>query len=337
MAFSRSPDPRTGLYLRWPLLAGVLIALPFIGLTGYELHLFIISAIFVILSSSLSLIMGYGGLLSLAHAAFFGIGAYTSALLFMNFRLSMWVGLPAAGIASAIAAICVGSLFLKVRGHRFVITSLAFVEIMRLIAVNAVDLTRGQMGLPGIQAPVLTIPGIGTIDFASKTAFYFLAVGGAAICVWTVARIVHSPIGWGLLALRENENLGESVGVSAFRHAMIAFVVGAFFAGIAGSLYAHYTGFVSPDLFFFSYTVTMLVMVVIGGKATILGPIVGAIAFTFLPEYLRVVAQYRLVLVGVVLLATVLAFPNGLVELWSRWLRPAFLHLRTLRSRDNAA
>ena len=324
------------MLLRLLIIVAVL-AVPFIVGSGYNLHLFILSAIFVILSSSLSLIVGYGGMLSLAHAAFFGIGAYTSALLFLDLHLSMWWGLPAAAIVSAVAAAIVGSLFLKVRGHRFVIISLAFVEIIRIIAINEVDLTRGQMGLPGIRAPVLTIPGLGTIDFASKTVFYYLAVLCAAICVLVVARIVRSPIGWGLLALRENEHLGESVGVSAFRHAMIAFVVGAFFAGVAGSLYAHYTGFISPDMFFFDYTVTMLVMVVIGGKATIAGPVIGAIAFTFLPEYLRVAAQYRLVLEGLVLLLVILTCPNGLVELWERWVQPIVLPVHATRKDRNAA
>jgi branched-chain amino acid transport system permease protein len=224
----------------------------------------------------------------------------------------------AAALAGALMAFAVGALVLRVRGNRFIITTVAFAEIMHLIALNAVDLTRGQMGLPGVAAPKLTLPGLGTIDFSSKIAFYFVALAAATLCVATVARIVRSPIGWGLAALRENENLGESVGVSAFRHAMIAFVVGGLFAGVAGALYAHYLQFVSPDLFLFSYTSTMLVMVVIGGKTTIIGPVVGAIIFTFVPEYLRVVNEFRLVLVGAVLLLAVVAFPDGLAALWRR-------------------
>jgi branched-chain amino acid transport system permease protein len=137
--------------------------------------------------------------------------------------------------------------------------------------------------------------------------------------VATVARIVRSPIGWGLAALRENERLGESLGVSAFRHAMLAFVVGGFFAGIAGSLNAHYMNFVSPDIFSFSITTTVLVMVVIGGKTSVAGPIIGALVFTILPETLRIADQFRLVFLGVVLLATILVFPKGLAELWQRW------------------
>jgi branched-chain amino acid transport system permease protein len=322
MASSNAPSrrPRTRAAL---VVAGValLLSLPFILGQGYELHLLIVAAIFTMLASSLSLIVGHAGLLSLGHAAFFGIGAYVSALLYLRLGVPMWGGIVAAGCVSAVAAFLVGALVLRVRGNRFIITTVAFAEITRIIVLNAVGLTRGQMGLPGIAAPVVTLPGIGSVDFGHKAAFYYVALAGAALCVWTVARIVRSPIGWGLAALRENESLGESVGVSAFRHAMIAFVVGAFFAGVAGSLYAHYLNFVSPDLFLFSYTTTMLVMVVIGGKATIVGPVLGAVLFTFVAEYLRAIDQYRLVILGAILLVAVLAFPGGLTDLGARLVR----------------
>ena len=299
-------------------LTAAVVAAPFVLGQGYELHLLIVAAIFTILASGLSLIVGYAGLLSLGHAAFFGIGAYTSALLYLKYGVPMWGGLVAAAFVSAMAAFLVGALVLRVRGNRFIITTVAFAEIMRLIAVNWVGLTRGQMGLAGVKAPVLVIPAVGTIDFSSKTAFYFLAVVLAAVCIATVARIVRSPIGWGLAALRENERLGESVGISSFRHAMIAFVVGAFFAGIAGSLNAHYLNFVSPDYFTFSYTTTILVMVVIGGKTSLAGPVIGALIFTVLPEVLRIADNFRLIFLGAILLVTILTFPKGIVELWQR-------------------
>lgn len=316
-----SSAPSGGRPARWvggAAIAAALLAMPLLLGEGYQLHLLIVAAIFTMLASSLSLVVGYAGLLSLGHAAFFGIGAYVSALLYLRAGVPMWGGIFAAGIVSAVAAFLVGALVLRVRGNRFIITTVAFAEITRIIVLNAVDVTRGQMGLPGIAAPVVALPGIGTIDFGHKAAFYYVALAGAALCIWTVARIVRSPIGWGLAALRENESLGESVGVSAFRHAMIAFTVGAFFAGMAGSLYAHYLNFVSPDLFLFSYTTTMLVMVVIGGKATILGPVLGAVLFTVLAEYLRAVDQYRLVILGAILLVAVLTFPKGLVDLGAR-------------------
>jgi branched-chain amino acid transport system permease protein len=317
MAYSSAPERQALHRALWAGGALLLVAAPFVIGQGYELHLLIIAAIFTIVASSLSLLVGYAGLLSLGHAAFFGLGAYVSALLFLRLGVSMWGGLLCAAAISALAAWLVGGLVLKVRGNRFIITTVAFAEIMHLVAVNAVGLTRGQMGLDGVAAPKLEIPGLGVIDFGTKIAFYYLAVAMAALCVAVIARIVRSPIGWGLAALRENESLGEAVGVSAFRHAMIAFVVGGFFAGIGGALYGHYMQFVSPDLFLFSYTTTMLVMVVIGGKMSIAGPIIGAVALTVLPEYLRVATTYRLVLLGAILLVAILAFPNGLASLWT--------------------
>jgi branched-chain amino acid transport system permease protein len=295
-----------------------MIALPFVLGESYALHLTIIAGIFAILASSLALIVGQAGLLSLGHAAFFGLGAYTSALLYLNAGISLWGGLLAAFIVAGLGAFLVGVLVLRVRGNRFVITTLAFAEICRLVALNTVDITHGQMGLAGVNAPVLDIAGLLVLDFNKKVYFYFVVLLALVLCLAVVRRIVQSPLGLGLAALRENERLGESVGVSAFRQAMLAFVVGGAFAGVAGSLQAHYLNFVSPDLFQFSYTTTILVMVVIGGKATIAGPVAGAVLFTLLPEMLRIADSYRLVFLGAVLLATILVLPNGVTELWER-------------------
>lgn len=296
----------------------VMVMLPFALGESYALHLTIIAGIYAILASSLALIVGQAGLLSLGHAAFFGLGAYTSALLYLNAGVSMWGGLVAAFVVGAIGAFLVGGLVLRVRGNRFIITTVAFAEISRLVVLNSVDITRGQMGLPGINAPVIDIAGLLVLDFNKKVYFYFIVLLGLLLCLATARRIVRSPLGLGLAALRENERLGESIGVSAFRHAMLAFVVGGAFAGMAGSLQAHYLNFVSPDLFLFSITTTILVMVVIGGKATIAGPVVGAVLFTLLPEMLRIADSFRLVFLGTVLLITILVLPNGVIELWDR-------------------
>ncbi len=309
--------------------AAAVVAVPLV-IGGYHLHLLIMAAIFAILAASLGLVIGYAGLLSLGHVAFFGIGAYTSALLFLKFGISMWWGLLAAAALSSVMAFLLGALILRVRGNRFVIVTVAFAEIMRLIAHNWVDLTRGQMGLPGILPPKIAFLGI---DFNDKASFYYLVVVIAFLCIWMLSRIARSPLGWGFLAVRENETLGESVGVSAYRHAMAVFVVGAFFAGIAGSLYAHYINFIAPDLFYFSYTTILLVMVVMGGLGTIAGPVIGALVFTLVPEYLRVASEYRLVFFGAILIVGILFVPRGLIELWERALRALPARVRELMAR----
>lgn len=302
----------------WAAGAAVIIALPLVLGEGYHLHLVIMATIFAIMAAGLDITVGFGGLLSLGHAAFFGIGAYTSALLYLHFGVPMWGGLFGGAAMAALAAFLLGTLILKIRGHRFVITTVAFAEIARLVAYNWTDLTRGQRGLPGILPPVVHIPGLGTIDFVSKTAFFYVTAVIAVISIGVAWRIAHSPMGRGFVALRENENLAESVGIDARWYAILAFTIGAFFGGIGGSLYAHYVSFVGPDLFYFSYTTIFLVMVVTGGKGTIVGPVIGAFAFTLLPEYLRVANEFRLVFFGAILVVVMLFFPNGLYELWLR-------------------
>jgi branched-chain amino acid transport system permease protein len=302
----------------WAVGVPAALACPWVLGEGYHLHLVIMSLIFAIAAASLGLIVGYAGLLSLGHTAFFGLGAYVSALLFLHGGVPLWGGMLAGAAAAAAVAFLLGRAILGVRGHRFVIVTVAFAEIMRLVAYNWVDVTRGPQGLPGILAPKLALPGLGAIDFTAKTNFYYLALVVAFVCIALLSRIARSPLGWGFLALRENEQLGESIGVGAFRHAMLAFVIGAFFAGIGGALYAHYLNIVSPDVFFFSNPTMLLVMVVMGGLGTIAGPVVGAFVFTALPEYLRVASDYRLVFFGSLLIVAVLFFPRGLVELGER-------------------
>lgn len=302
----------------WSALVAIIVVLPHMLGEGYHLHLLIMATIFAIVTVALDIVVGYAGLLSLGHAGFFGIGAYASALLYLHFGIPMWGGMVAGAVLAAAAAFLLGVLILNVRGHRFVISTVAFAEIMRLVAYNWTELTRGQRGLPGILPPVLDLPGIGSINFVSKTAFFYLAVIIAAVCIAVMWRIAHSPLGNAFVALRENENLAESVGIDARRHAIIAFTIGGFFGGIGGSLYAHYVSFVGPDVFYFSYTTIFLVMVVTGGMGTIVGPILGALVFTLVPEYLRIAEGYRLIFFGGILILVMLFVPNGLVEIWTR-------------------
>lgn len=300
-----------------PLMTAVvvvgLVAVPGVIRDHYYLHLFIVSGVFVLLALGLDLVVGYVGQLSLAHAAFFALGAYTSALFFLRLRLSMWVGLPAAAVVAALTALALGWVILRVRGHRFVIITVAFAEILKLAATNWVDVTRGFMGLPGLHMPAIVVPGWGTFELASKERVYYVVLAAALLSFWLCRRLVRSPIGQAFVLVRENEALAESLGLSAFRYCMIAFVVGAALAGAAGSLYAHYIGFVSPDLFGFSYMTIMLIMVILGGKGTLVGPALGAVVFTFLPELLREAAGLRMVIFAAILIVATLYMPRGIV------------------------
>ncbi|HEY3583496.1 MAG TPA: branched-chain amino acid ABC transporter permease, partial [Casimicrobiaceae bacterium] len=279
----------------------------------YFLHLCIVAGVFVVAVLGLDLIVGYVGQLSLAHAAFFAMGAYVSALLFMRLQWSMWLGLPAAALLVGFVAFALGAVILRTRGHRFIIITVVFAELMKLVATNWVDMTRGFMGLPGLSLPKLSLPGVGTLDITAKSHFFYVVLIAAIAAFLLCRALVRSSIGRKFVLIRENEPLAESLGISAFRYAMIAFVVGAALAGAAGSLYAHYVGFVSPDLFNFSYVTIMLIMVILGGKGTLVGPALGAVLFTFLPELLREASHWRMITFATILIVATLFMPKGII------------------------
>jgi branched-chain amino acid transport system permease protein len=276
----------------------------------YHLHILIMAGIFAILALSLNLLLGYTGQLSLGHAAFFGIGAYTSALLTLSLEWSVWPALAAATVTAGLAGWAIGRLALKLRGAYFVLVTISFAGVISLVSVNWMELTNGPLGLPGIPAPSL-----GPWSLRSKPAYYCLVVVAVA-ATWLVChRLVNSRIGRAFVALRENEPLAESVGIDVTRYLVMAAVVSAAMAGLAGGLYAHYTRFVSPEVFLFSYTVTMVIMVVAGGKGTLAGPLVGAVLFTALPEALREATswQWQMLAYGVILVLIVFFLPRGIV------------------------
>jgi branched-chain amino acid transport system permease protein len=300
------------------LVAAALVTLPLWLASAYHLHVIIMAGIFTILALSLNLLLGYTGQLSLGHAAFFGIGAYTSALLTLSLQWPFWLGLPSAAAAAGVAGWAIGRLALKVRGAYFVLVTISFAGVISLVSVNWMELTNGPLGLPGVPAPAL-----GGFSFRAKAAYYYLVLAAAAGCYLLCHRLVRSRLGRAFLALRENEALAESVGVDPTRTLVLAAVVSAAMAGVAGSLYAHYTRFVSPEVFLFSYTVTMVIMVVAGGKGTLAGPVVGAVLFTILPEALReaVAWQWQMLAYGVLLVLLVFFLPRGIVPALQAWRR----------------
>ena len=302
------------------ILAAAALALPFWLQSPYHLHVAIMAGIFGVLAMSLNLLLGYTGQLSLGHAAFFGIGAYTSALLTLKLDWSFW---PALGVAVALAALAgffIGRLALKLRGAYFVLVTISFAGVISLVSVNWIELTNGPLGLPGVPAPAL-----GPWSLRSKTAYYYLVLTAVGLSYLVCRRLVRSRIGRALVALRENEPLAESVGVDVTHYLVLAAVVSAAMAGLGGSLYAHYTRFVSPEVFLFTYTVTMVIMVVAGGKGTLAGPLVGAVLFTVLPEALRAAAswQWQMLVYGVLLVLLVFFLPHGIVP----WLAGAMPRL----------
>ncbi|HEX7126260.1 MAG TPA: branched-chain amino acid ABC transporter permease [Thermodesulfobacteriota bacterium] len=303
--------------LRPVLLAAAAVlalAVPWLAPGGYALHLAIMAALYAALALSLNLLLGYAGQLSLGHVAYFGLGAYAAALANLELGAPIWAGLAAGGALAAAAGLVIGGLAFKVRGAYFVILTVSFAEVIRLIALNWMDVTQGPLGLPGIT------------PFGSKTSAWFAALALAAASLVACHRIVRSRTGRALVALRENEPLARSIGIDVYRHLVVASALSAGMAGVAGGIYAHHQAFMSPEVFSFGYTVTMVIMVVAGGQGTLAGPVLGAILFTLLPEWLRAAQEWRLVVYAVILLAVVVFMPKGIVPTAAAWLgrrRPA--------------
>ena len=281
----------------------------------YHLHTLIMAGIFAVLALSLNLLLGYTGQLSLGHVAFFGIGAYATALLTVKLEWSPWIGLLAAVVLPGTAGYVIGRLALKLRGAYFVLLTISFAGCVSLVSVNWMDLTNGPLGVPGVPPLEIALPGLPALSLRSKPAFYYVVLAAVALSYLVCRALIRSRVGRALVALRENETLAASVGIDGTHYLVLAAVVSAAMAGFGGGLYAHYTRFVSPEVFLFTYTVTMVIMVVAGGKGTLAGPIVGAVLFTVLPEALRAATswQWQMLLYGVLLVGVLFFMPEGIV------------------------
>ena len=294
------------------VVGGFLLGMPLIVTSSYVMHVIIFSGIYIIFALSYDIVVGYLGMLSLAHPAFYGIGAYTSVLLVMKLDVPFIIALPLAGVMASIIALAVGFPALRLSYHSFAIVTLAFTLIMRAVWINWISLTNGPMGIPGVPRPTIDIPFLGAIDIETSTDYYYLILILVVLVCLFIYLMVYSRVGRALLSIRENEVLAETLGVNAFKYRMIAFAMGAFFAGIAGSITAHYITFVGPEFTDFYYITMLLIMVILGGSGTVHGVVIGAIAFTFIPEYLRISTEFRDVLYGFVLLLTIFFMPYGI-------------------------
>jgi branched-chain amino acid transport system permease protein len=281
----------------------------------YHLHTLIMAGIFAVLALSLNLLLGYTGQLSLGHAAFFGLGAYATGLLTVKLEWSPWIGLLAAVVLPGAAGYVIGRLALKLRGAYFVLLTISFAGCVSLVSVNWMDLTNGPLGLPGVPPLEIALPGLPALSLRTKPAFYYVVLAAVALSYLVCRALIRSRVGRALVGLRENETLAASVGIDGTHYLVLAAVISAAMAGFGGGLYAHYTRFVSPEVFLFTYTVTMVIMVVAGGKGTLAGPIVGAVLFTVLPEALRAATswQWQMLLYGVLLVGVLFFMPEGIV------------------------
>jgi branched-chain amino acid transport system permease protein len=282
------------------------------------LHLCVMIIIYIIFAMSLNLEVGYTGLFNFGHVAFFGIGAYTSALLTLQqvpFELSLLIALAMAGLWGFLLSIP----SLRLRGDYFGIVTLGFGEIIRMVFQNEVWLTKGPMGLPGIPKPILF-----SYRFATLPQYLLLTLGFAALTFLILRIILRSPFGRVLRAIREDEVAAEALGKNVFFFRIKSFVIGSLFAGLAGTLWGHYTTFISPGDFTLLETILVLLIVVLGGKGTEWGPVLGAFVLIFFQESLRFLrlpaewtrylAPLQQMIFGGLLIVLMISRPEGLLK-----------------------
>ncbi|MBF0459095.1 MAG: branched-chain amino acid ABC transporter permease [Nitrospirae bacterium] len=281
----------------------------------YLLHILVMAGIYIILTLSLNLIVGFTGLPALGHIAFACVGAYTSSLLALNYGISPWIGLMIGAFNAALLGVLVGAPSMRLKGDYLALATFGLGVIVYSIAKNWVDLTRGPMGLPGI--PKFSVLGF---ELQPVWAYLLLVAVFVFITAFVIGRIVDSPFGRVLKSIREDELAALSIGKNVNRYKLIVFTVGAFFAGIAGSLYAHYITFIDPSSFTAMESIAVLLMVVFGGMGSIGGSFIGALVLVIFPEMLRflgmpssVAAPLRQMIYGLLLVVLMLRRPQGII------------------------
>lgn len=288
-------------------LSVFLIGFPWLVQNQYLLRIAVNVGIAVILASSLNIIIGFTGLFSLGHAAFYGIGAYTSALLATKAGLPFWIGFPAAGVVAGIFGTLIGFATLRLRAVFLAFTTLGFGEITRLVIMNWRDFTRGPLGIPGIPYP----SAFGW-TFTREANYYLVLVVCAAVILF-IYRIYHSRLGRALIAIREDETAARSMGINVFGYKILAFTIACAIAGLAGSLFAHFQRYVSADSFASLQSFRIITMVALGGTGSITGPIMGGLILELFPEVFGFLADYRQVIYGAVLITVIVWKPGGIV------------------------
>ena len=284
------------------LLLGVLIK------SSYLLLILNVIGLNTLIVIGINLLVGYAGQISLGHAAFYGIGAYSSAILTTVYNFNPWLALVIAAAITALIAFIIGKPSLKLKGHYLVMATLGFNIIITIIIIQWEDFTGGPSGIPGI--PYLQI---GNIIFDTDKKIFFLIWLFAIFSLIIANNLVNSRVGRALKSLHNSEIAAESLGINVSLYKVKIFVLSAIFASIAGSLYAHYVTFISPKSFDIIFSIKIVIMSIFGGMTTIFGALVGSTSLTVLDEFLTVVEDYSTIFLGLILVLTLMFLPQGIV------------------------
>jgi len=309
------PSPAMTIALAASLM---MFTIPIFVRGSYTLHIIILILLYSCTAQSWNILSGYIGVSSFGHQAFFGIGAYMSALFAMRLGISPWIGLLIGGLVSAGFGLVVGYPVLRLRGGAYTaIVTLAFAEIIRISFMNLVEITRGELGLWGIPVfPSIVVPGLGKISFeaGARAPYYYIVLIIFLLTFFISYKLVNSRIGLAFRAIRESEDAAENLGVNLTKYKLLAFVISAFLAGVCGSFYAHYILILMPTTVLASgVVVDMIAMTFVGGQGTLFGPILGSFILISALEYLRFLMYYRWLIYGGLFVIVMLFAPAGLI------------------------
>ena len=301
-----SGEPRSLWRSNWTWVGLVVLALVVYPqlVSRYYIVLSTEVVILALLATSYNLIFGYAGMVSFGHAAFFGLGAYATAILTKNYGSSMLVGLLAAPVVAAIFAFIIGWFCMRTIRLYFSLLSLAFAQLLYVIVFQWVSFTGGNDGIQGVPRPEI---------LGSHASYYYFALGATLGCLLLMWFIVNSPFGWSLRAIRENTHRSQFLGINDRLYKLIAFTVAGAFAGVAGGLYSEFQKWADPEILFWTTSATPVLMSILGGMFSFIGPSIGAVVFVALREIIKVRTDYWPLVLGLVLLTLVLTLPGGIV------------------------
>jgi branched-chain amino acid transport system permease protein len=312
---------------RWPVL--VLIAAFFVPALGSRYYTFLANdvVIWALFATSLNLLVGYTGLVSFGHAAYFGIGAYTTGLLMKKIGVPFLLAFPAAGLLAGLFALVFGFFCVRLTRIYFAMLTLAFAQIVWAICFKWNEVTGGEQGMPEIPYPDFAwLERVATaapfLGYRTSEYFYFLTLLMVALCLWLLRRIVGSPFGRMLTTIRENPERAEFIGVNVRRYELGAFVIAGAFAGLAGGLFGIFNRGVFPDFAYWTKSSEVLIMTLLGGMGTFFGPALGALVLLWLNQQIVSYTQYWPLILGTILVVLLFVFPGGIagavLGLWRR-------------------
>ncbi len=301
---------------RWVLFgigACALVIFPFVATTPYQIHIINLAGIYILLSFGLNIAMGYAGQFNLAMGALWGVGSYTAAILNTKLGSPFWITLPAAIVVTSLIGALVGLPSLKVRSHYLAIVTIGLGQVINILMLNLENFTGGALGIGNIQKPTLF-----GLTIGDDKSFYFLILVIVILGYLLARQIVGHRIGRAFRAIRDDFQAAKAMGINTAYYQILAFVISAAYAGVAGSLFAHLNSYISPDIYEFKSTLFVMTMTMVGGMGSLAGSIGGGLALPILNEYLRVIKDWQKVAYGLSIMIVVLFMPGGIIELTRR-------------------